>query len=252
MSSYSLVQPGSKWPTLNVGPAQTGRPPLECAMLIFSGFTMQDLIGPQTVLCGPMRTRLVAKSRDPIVSDTGISIFPTDTFADIPKDIDVLFVPGGPGQIDVFNDDETLAFLADRGARARWVTAVCTGSLILGAAGLLRGYKATTHWAGLGILPMLGAEAVEARVVVDRNRITGGGVTAGIDFGLTILDTLYGSDIAKTAQLLMEYDPQPPFSAGNPKDAGEQIVGAALELLSSVAQGTMEALERRGWTNATN
>ncbi|NTJ45325.1 DJ-1/PfpI family protein [Agrobacterium larrymoorei] len=242
-----LKQPGSKWPTLNVGPAQTGQPPMECAMLLFPGFTALDLIGPQTVLCGPMTTHLVAKNMDPVISDTGITIFPTATFDEVPRDLDVLFVPGGPGQVDVFSDDETLSFLADRGARARWVTAVCTGSLMLGAAGLLDGYKATTHWAAKGLLPLFGAEPVDGRVAIDRNRITGGGVTAGIDFGLTILDTIYGEKIARAAQLLMEYDPAPPFDAGNPAGAGDDIVAIAMEVLGPVAEGTMIELGKRDW-----
>lgn len=250
MASEPLFQSGCKWPTLNIGPAHTGRPPLQCAMLLFPGFTMLDLIGPQTVLCGPVTTQLVAKTRDPVISDTGISISPAAAFDDIPQDLDILFVPGGPGQVDVFKDDATLAFLADRGARARWVTAVCTGSLILGAAGLLKGYKATTHWAAVPLLPIFGAEHAEGRVIIDRNRITGGGVTAGIDFGLTLLDAIFGPGIARATQLLMEYDPAPPFDAGNPNRAGDGAVKTAFEVLSSVAEQTMKVLERRNLLHA--
>ncbi len=247
MTSSPLIQTGSKWPTLNVGPTQTGRPPLQCAMLLFSGFTMLDLIGPQTVLSGPVTTHLVAKTRDVVTSDTGVSILPTVRFREVPADIDILFVPGGPGQIDVFDDDETLAFLADRGSRARWITGVCTGSLMLGAAGLLKGYKATTHWAAMGLLPVFGAEPVEKRVVIDRNRITGGGVTAGIDFGLTLLSEIFGVEIAQTTQLLMEYDPAPPFDTGNPRRAGDGAVANALEVMAHTAAQTMEVLERRNF-----
>lgn len=247
MTSSPLIQPGSKWPTLNIGPAQTGRPPLQCAMLLFSGFTMLDLIGPQTVLSGPVTTHLIAKTRDIVISDTGVAILPTASLDEASADFDILFVPGGPGQVDVFDDDETLAFLADRGSRARWVTAVCTGSLILGAAGLLKGYKATTHWAAMGLLPIFGAEPVEERVVIDRNRITGGGVTAGIDFGLTLLAEIFDMDIAKTTQLLMEYDPAPPFDTGNPHRAGEERVASALEVMAHTATQTMEILERRNF-----
>ncbi|XIA64218.1 DJ-1/PfpI family protein [Bradyrhizobium sp. TZ2] len=166
-------------------------------------------------------------------------------FRDAPNRFDVLFVPGGPGQMGVFRDSETLEFLAHHGARASWVTAVCTGSLILGAAGLLKGYRATTHWAALELLKIFGAEPVAERVVVDRNRITGGGVTAGIDFGLQLLLEVYGEDVAKTTQLLMEYDPKPPFNAGNVEGAGQDAAMKALEVLAPAAEGTMLALEGR-------
>jgi cyclohexyl-isocyanide hydratase len=235
----------SRWTTLNVGTNHTGKPPLQAAMLIFPGLTLLDLIGPQTTLSGPVDTHLVAKTRDPIVSDTGVTILPTMTFSEVAADLDILFVPGGPGQVDVMRDDETLAFLADRGSRARWVTAVCTGSLMLGAAGLLKGYKATTHWAALGLLEAFGAEPVDARVVTDRNRITGGGVTAGIDFGLTLLATLFNEDIAKITQLLMEYDPAPPFDAGSPHRVSVECIALAMEIMGPVAIETMAVIQSR-------
>ena len=128
-------------------------------------------------------------------------------------------------------DSETIGFLADRGSRARYVTSVCSGSLLLGAAGLMRGYKATSHWACRDLLPLFGATPVDARVVVDRNRISGGGVTAGLDFGLVLLAKLLGEDIAKMTQLAMEYDPEPPFHAGTPREAGPEVVKKVREWL---------------------
>ena len=234
----------TRWPIMNIGVAETGRPPLKCAMLVFEGLTLLHLIGPQTVLCGPIDTMLVGKTTDVIHSDTGVSIRASHRFADVPTDVDIVFAPGGPGQCDVMRDDEALAFLADRGSRAQYVTSVCSGSLILGAAGLLRGYKATTHWAALDALAIFGAEPVAQRVVIDRNRITGGGVTAGIDFGLTLLATMFGERNAKITQLAMEYQPEPPFNAGAPHLVDESIVADALRIMSGASRETMEVLAK--------
>lgn len=213
---------GAEGPPARFGPMHGGRKP-EIGMLLYPGLTLMDLLGPQTALSTSANVHLVWKSRDLIESDTGIVLRPTATFADCPKDLDALFVGGGPGQFAIMNDPETVRFLADRGRRAKYVTSVCSGSLMLGAAGLLRGYKATSHWACRDLLPLFGATPVEARVVVDRNRITGGGVTAGIDFGLVLLTTLLGEDIAKMTQLALEYDPEPPFRAGTPAEAGPDV-----------------------------
>jgi cyclohexyl-isocyanide hydratase len=210
------------------------QPPLEIGMLLYPGLTLLDLIGPQTVFSWYANIHLVWKTKDLVLSDTGIGIQPTDSFETCPKDLDVLFVPGGFGQDLIMQDSEVLAFLNDRGQRARYVTSVCAGSLMLGAAGLLKGYKATSHWATRETLRMFEAEPVEARVVTDRNRITGGGVTAGIDFGLVLLAKLRGDDAAKLTQLAMEYDPEPPFDAGNPKSAGPAIVEQAMAMMSTV------------------
>jgi cyclohexyl-isocyanide hydratase len=208
---------------------------LEVGMLLYPQLTLLDLLGPQTVLAAHANVHLVWKTRDLIRTDTGIGIQPTATFSECPKELDVLFVPGGAGMIPVMKDQDVLAFLADRGARAKYVTSVCSGSVILGAAGLLRSYKATSHWAATELLPLFGAEVPEGRVVIDRNRITGGGVTAGIDFGLVLLAKLRGENAAKMTQLAMEYDPQPPFHAGSPKGAGgplTQKLRASLEPLN--------------------
>jgi cyclohexyl-isocyanide hydratase len=209
------------------------QPPLEVGMLLYPGLTLLDLIGPQTVFAWFANTHLVWKTKDLVVSDAGIGIQPTCTFEHCPRDLDVLFVPGGLGQQAVLSDEEVLAFLADRGSSAKYVTSVCGGSILLGAAGLLNGYKATTHWSAREALRMFGAEPVDARVVVDRNRITGGGVTAGIDFGLVVLAKLRGEDAAKLTQLAMEYDPEPPFDAGSPETAGPAIVEQAMSMMAT-------------------
>ena len=206
--------------------------PLQVGMLLYPGLTLLDLIGPQTVFSWYANIHLVWKTRDLITSDTGIGIQPTTTFSDCPQDLDILFVPGGSGTVQAMKDPEILSFLSERAPRAKYVTSVCSGSLILGAAGLMQGYKATSHWACRDILSMFGAEPVEARVVVDRNRISGGGVTAGIDFGLVLLAKLRGDDAAKLTQLAMEYDPKPPFDAGTPETAGAEIVKQAMSFMS--------------------
>ncbi len=212
------------------------QPQLEIGMLLYPGLTLLDLIGPQTVFSWFANIHLVWKTNDLVISDTGIGIQPTSTFETCPRSLDILFVPGGFGQQRIMNDSEVLAFLADRASRSKYVTSVCSGSLLLGAAGLLKGYKATSHWAARDALRMFGAEPVDARVVVDRNRITGGGVTAGIDFGLVILAKLRGDDAARLTQLAMEYDPEPPFHAGSPKTAGPAIVEQAMSFIAAAIE----------------
>jgi cyclohexyl-isocyanide hydratase len=199
------------------------------AMLIYPDMTALDLIGPQQVFgyLSP-HVHLVAKTNDLVVSDTGIAIRPSAVFADCATPLDLLFVPGGAkGLASVMTDTETLRFLSQCGKTAKLVTSVCSGSLILGAAGLLRGYKATSHWAVRDILPLLGAEVVAERVVQDRNRITAGGITAGIDFGLRVAAQLFGEDNARLVELALEYDPQPPFGSGTPEKAPPNIAKAA-------------------------
>jgi cyclohexyl-isocyanide hydratase len=219
----------------------------DVAMLLYPEFTALDLIGPQILFSFlPGRTvHLVAKTPQTVMSDTGVPIVPTATFDDLPADLEILFVPGGTrGAVAAMEDAETIAFLRDRGARAGYVTSVCTGALVLGAAGLLDGYKATTHWTVRDLLPLVGAEPVAARVVTDRNRITGGGVTAGIDFGLTILADLAGEDLARRGQLGIEYDPQPPFAAGSPEQAGPEATAAMLDLFQPFIEAARAAAER--------
>jgi cyclohexyl-isocyanide hydratase len=195
---------------------------LQIAMLIYPDMFDVDLIGPQTFLqrLGDADVFYVWKDRGPIVSDLGVTYAATHDFASCPAKFDVLFVPGGlKGAMPLLRDGAVLDFLADRGARAKYVASVCTGSLLLGAAGLLTGYKATSYWMVRDLLPLFGAELVPERVVIDRNRVTGGGATAGLDFGLTLASLLRGEDHAKMLQLLVEYDPQPPYDAGAPERA---------------------------------
>lgn len=194
----------------------------QIAMLLYPGFTALDLIGPQYMFAALMgaTVHLVAKTRDLVTSDTGVAVLPTATLAECPADLTIVFVPGGTrGTLAAMRDEAILAFLADRSRRATYVTSVCTGSLLLGAAGLLDGYRATSHWLTRPLLPLFGATAVNQRVVWDRNRVTGAGVTAGIDFGLSLVAKLRDSDYAETLQLLAEYVPEPPFNAGSPATA---------------------------------
>ena len=209
--------------------------PEQIAMLVYPGMTALDLIGPNQVFGYTMGTRvhLVAKEQGAVKTDTGLSILPTKTFSDCPNPVDILFVPGGAiGTINLMKDEETLKFLADRGQTATLVTSVCTGSLILGRAGLLRGYKATSHWAVRDVLSELGATPVNARVVEDRNRITAAGITSGIDFALRIAAKLRGDEYARALELQIEYDPQPPFQSGSPEKAGERIHGILAAMLA--------------------
>ncbi|WP_048391676.1 DJ-1/PfpI family protein [Pseudomonas helleri] len=199
----------------------TGR---KVAMLIHPRMALLDLVGPQTILrilgCD---IYLVAKTLDPVSTDVGISVTPDITFDHCPNDLDVLFVPGGlMGSLVAMEDQQTLSFLADRGASAKYVTGVCTGGLVLAAAGLLKGYRATAHWGVVDLLPLMGAVHERGRVVHDRNRLTGGGVTAGLDFGLTLASQLCGEDAAKHVQLIIEYSPEPPFHSGTPEEVGAE------------------------------
>jgi len=221
--------------------------PLEIGMLVYPGMTLLDLAGPQAALGMHGRTHLFWKTLDPVTTDSGIALVPTATFADAPAKLDVLFVPGGFGTIDAMKNKEIVAFLAERGRGARYVTSVCSGSLLLGMAGLLDGYRAATHWACYDVLEALGVQPGRERVVTDRNRFTGGGVTAGIDFGLMLLAKLRGEHVAKVTQLLMEYDPAPPFNTGHPRMAGPQLIAAALKIMGedALAEGVEVAKTRR-------
>ena len=198
---------------------------IHVGMLLFPELTQLDLTGPFELFhrLPDVQVHLAWKSLDVVRSDTGLGLSPTTTLDACPP-VDVLFVPGGAGQIDLMEDEAVLRFLRERAERARWVTSVCTGSLLLGAAGLLRDHDATTHWAFRELLPLFGARPAPGRVVVDRNRITAGGVTAGIDFGLRIIAEIAGERRAKEAQLELEYDPCPPFRCGHPDVADADVL----------------------------
>ena len=198
---------------------------MHIAFMLFPGITQLDLTGPAQFLSRlpDAKVDLVWDSLDPVPTDAGFSILPTATFADVPR-ADVLCVPGGMGVASVIDHPRALDWVRQVGGEATWVTSVCTGALVLGAAGLLRGYRATTHWAWHDLLSLFGAEPVQARTVIDRNRVTGGGVTAGIDFALTLMAQIAGEDHARAVQLALEYDPAPPFDAGTPEKAGPELV----------------------------
>ena len=202
--------------------------PFRIGLLLFPKITQLDMTGPYEVFTKfpGAQVHLVWKSLDPVTADGGMQIVPTTTFATCPR-LDLVCVPGGGGMNALLNDAETLAFLRSQAATARYVTSVCTGALVLGAAGLLKGKRAATHWMSRDMLKAFGATPVAERVVVDGNVITGGGVTAGIDFALTVAAEAFGPDLAKGIQLGIEYDPQPPFNAGSPEGAGEAIVASA-------------------------
>jgi cyclohexyl-isocyanide hydratase len=197
---------------------------LQIGMLLFPGITQLDLTGPFEVFSRmpDAKVHLVWKDTAPVRSDTGLSLLPTTTLAECPA-LDVLFVPGGGGQVAVMEDSAVMEFVATQGAQARWVTSACTGSLVLGAAGLLTGYNAATHWAFMPLLSLFGATPTDERVVIDRNRITAGGVTAGIDFALRVVAEVSGVAVAQRIELFLEYDPAPPFRCGHPRIAPPEL-----------------------------
>ena len=220
--------------------------PLSIAFLLYRDFTQLDLTGPAQFLSrlGNVTVHYVAKTAEPVATDAGFSIVPTATFGDVPG-ADILCVPGGISCVDVMEDEETLAWVRGAGESAAWVTSVCTGSLILGAAGLLRGYRAASHWAWRDHLSLFGAEPVAERVVFDRNRVTGGGVTAGIDFALALTAAIRGEPHARLVQLALEYDPAPPFDAGSPERASPQLLAAyrqRMEALAPAREARIEAI----------
>ena len=194
-------------------------------MLIFPRLTQLDMTGPYEVLARLPDTQvdLIARDRAPVTTDRGMQIVPTVTYADCPP-LDVIMVPGGPGQQELMEDEEALSFLRRQAAGAQYVTSVCTGSLVLGAAGLLKGKRATCHWAAIDHLKPLGAIPVSEKVVIDGNIVTGAGVTSGIDFALRLAAMLESEEVARAIQLQIEYDPEPPFDSGSPKTAAPALV----------------------------
>lgn len=203
--------------------AERAANPLVLGIALYPYLTALDFVGPLTVLSMACTTHLLSKTLAPVPTDTGFAVVPTTTFADCPKHLDILLIPGGLGSTSAMEDKDLLDFLKSQGAEADYITSVCSGSTVLGAAGLLDGYKAATHWAYYQTLEAMDIQTSRERVVIDRNRVSGGGVTAGIDFGLVLLAKLCGEDAAKRVQLMMEYDPQPPFQSGHPRTAEPQI-----------------------------
>lgn len=198
----------------------------QIAMLVYPDFTALDLVGPQYMLSGLMgaKVHLVAATRDPVKSDTGLVFTPSMTLAECPAELDVLFVPGGArGTIAAMRDKALIEWVAERGRRAKLVSSVCTGSMILAQAGLLRGKRATSHWVTRELLPHFGAIPVDERVVWDGKVVTGAGVSAGLDLGIEIVARLRDATYAQAMQLLAEYAPRPPFDAGTPRTAPPEV-----------------------------
>jgi cyclohexyl-isocyanide hydratase len=214
-------------------------------LLTFPKLTQLDLTGPVQVFSSVRgaKLHLVWKRIEPVPSDSVLTLTPTTTFADCPP-CDVICVPGGAGTDDMVNDEEVLAFLRQQADGAKYITSVCTGSLVLGAAGLLKGYRAATHWSARDHLAALGAIVSNERVCVDRNRITGGGVTAGIDFALTLVSHLVDRKTAEAIQLRLEYNPAPPFNAGSPETAPSDVLALVNERVASSKGRRAEAVAR--------
>lgn len=197
---------------------------LEIGMVIFPGFTLQDLAGPQTAFGLHANTHIIWKNMDAVPTDMGVTMNPTIAMRDVPEYLDVLFIAGGGGTPEIMKDQEFLDFVAHAGKTATYITAVCTGSVLLAMAGLLDGYRAATYWPFYEPLIALGVQPSYERVCVDRNRITGGGVTAGIDFALQLIAEIKGKEAAEFTQLVLEYDPQPTLTSGHPRSARPEIV----------------------------
>ena len=219
--------------------------PLQIGVVIFPRVTQLDLTGPVQVFSSVpgAKVHLIWKRIEPVASDSVLTLTPTVTFADCPQ-LDVVCVPGGLGTDDMVNDDEMLAFLRQQALGTKYITSVCTGSLVLGAAGLLQGYRAATHWTAMDFLREFGAIPTNTRVCVDRNRVTGGGVTAGIDFALTLVSLLVDRRTAEAIQLRIEYNPAPPFNAGSPETAPAEIVAQIKERIAPSQARRGEMIKR--------
>lgn len=219
--------------------------PLQIGLLVFPRVTQLDLTGPVQVFCSlpDAKVHLVWKRIEPVASDCVLTLTPTVTFADCPQ-LDVICVPGGAGSDDMVNDEEVLAFLRKQAEAAQYITSVCTGSLVLGAAGLLNGYRAATHWTAREFLSAFGAIPSRDRVCIDRNRVTGGGVTAGIDFALTLVSIIAGRRTAEAIQLRLEYNPAPPFQSGSPDTAPPEVLALINERIAPHRARRGEAMQR--------
>ena len=218
-------------------------------MLLYPGFTALDLVGPHHMFASLLgaQVHLVAATKDTVHSDFGMGFAPTMTLDEAPDKLDILFVPGGgDGTLKAMQDTRLIGWIADRARRTSWVASVCTGSMILGQAGVLRGKRATTHWATHALLKDFGAIPVDQRVVWDGKLVTGAGVSAGLDLGLAVVGRLRDRTYAQCVQLLAEYAPQPPFNAGTPKTAPRevrQMMGSMFDpLLAGMRQTAKSAL----------
>lgn len=222
-------------------------PPFNVGFVIFPNLTQLDFTGPLQVLSRlpNAAVHIAWKSTAPVPSDCGLGLVPTHTFADCPQ-FDLICVPGGAqGVVDAMGDRETVDFVRRQASGARYITSVCTGAFILGAAGLLKGRRATTHWAFTDLLPMVGAIHEKARVVKDGNVVTAGGVTSGIDFALGVVADIAGEAVAHAIQLGIEYDPAPPFESGHPDRAPSAVTAAVSDRYSrlhSVYRASLETM----------
>jgi cyclohexyl-isocyanide hydratase len=219
--------------------------PLQIGLLVFPKLTQLDLTGPLQVFSRVpgAKVHLIWKRIEPVPTDSVLVLTPTISFADCPQ-LDVICVPGGAGTDDMVNDREMLDFLRRQAIAAKYVTSVCTGSLVLGAAGLLQGYRAATHWTAVEFLAAFGATPARTRVCIDRNRVTGGGVTAGIDFALTLVSILFDRKLAEAIQLGMEYNPAPPFNSGSPDAAPAEVLSLVNQRLSTTQPHRSDAIHR--------
>jgi cyclohexyl-isocyanide hydratase len=224
---------------------------IHIGLLLFPRLTQLDLTSPFEVFAKwpDASVHLLWKTLEPVAAETGMRILPDATLADGPQ-LDVVCVPGGPGVSAVMEDAEVLAFLRRQAGGARFVTSVCTGALVLGAAGLLRGRRATTHWASHDLLAAFGAIPTKGRVVRDGTLITGGGVTAGIDFALTVVAEIAGAAVAQGIQLQIEYAPAPPFDAGSPETAPAEVLAAARQRYAGTRAAREALVARLGRTFA--
>jgi cyclohexyl-isocyanide hydratase len=216
---------------------------LRFGVVVFPGITQLDATGPCEVFASLENASVELVGAAPVSLPWGLTLSPRWSFEDAPA-FDVVCVPGGAGVNALMEDERCLGFLRRQAETVRALTAVCTGSLVLGAAGLLRGYRATTHWMSLELLRAFGAEPVAERVVRDRNRITGGGVTAGLDFAFALVAELRGRALAERLQLALEYDPEPPFATGSPRSAPAEVVAAARERASARQEERERVVQR--------
>jgi cyclohexyl-isocyanide hydratase len=233
-------------------------PDFNVGFVIFPDITQLDFTGPFEVLSrlatppsllapsvfAHSRTHIVAKSMQPVLSDRGLGIMPTCVFESCPQ-LDLICVPGGPGVVGAIADDETVDFVRNQSARAQYVTSVCMGAFLLGAAGLLQGRRAATHWAYVDLLPSIGATHEKGRIVRDGNLFTAGGVTSGIDFAFHIVAELAGPQVAQAIQLGLEYDPAPPFDGGHPDKASEAAVALMVRRNETARKGLQQQLEKK-------
>ena len=221
--------------------------PLNVGIYLFENMTMLDGYAPLQIFSfvEQFNTFTFSKAGTPLKSDSGALLSPDHGFDSCPG-IDILVVPGGGDLLAEMVDEKVIGFLQERGAEAKYVTSVCTGALILAEAGLLNGYRATTHWAYVDQLAAFpNIEVVDERVAVDRNRITGGGITAGIDFALTVISEVIAPEVAQTIQLIFEYRPQPPFNAGSPETAPKEIVAMVKGIVDEKSKGLQEFIKNK-------